>query len=125
MLTTWDRSLFADPRLWRSVALGIVTTGLVAALAVGLAALARGSGLPVVLIVLWAGVVEPLTVVGLGGGAARVLPFLSLVQLTAYTPISQDLGAPGPLAWVAFPLSLAAILTMAVILLARRDAATS
>jgi ABC-2 type transport system permease protein len=85
-LTTWDRSLFADPRLWRSITLGIVTTGLVAALAVGLAALARGSGLPVVVILLWAGVVEPLTVVGLGGGAARVLPFLSLVQLTAYTP---------------------------------------
>jgi ABC-2 type transport system permease protein len=86
VLTSWDRSVFTDPRLWRSVALGIMTTGLVAALAVGLAALTRSSGLPVVLIVLWAGLVEPLTVVGRGGGAARVLPFLSLVQLTAYTP---------------------------------------
>ena len=102
-----------------------MTTGLVAALAVGLAALARGSGLAVVLIVLWAGVVEPLTVVGLGGGAARVLPFLSLVQLTAYAPVSQDLGAPGPLAWVVFPLFLAAILAAAVLVLAKRDATTS
>jgi hypothetical protein len=82
-------------------------------------------GLSVVVIVLWAGVVEPLTVVGLGGGAARVLPFLSLVQLTAYSPVSQDLGAPGPLAWVVFPLSLAAILTAAVIVVTKRDTATS
>jgi len=125
VLTTWDGSVVADPRLWGSVALGVVTTGLVAALAVGLAALARGSGLPVVLIVLWAGVAEPLTVVGLGGGAARVLPFLSLVQLTAYAPVSQDLGAPGPLAWVVFPLFLAAILATAVLVLTGRDATTS
>jgi ABC-2 type transport system permease protein len=125
VLTTWDESVFADPRLWRSVGLGIVTTGLVAALAVGLAALTRGSGLPVVTIVLWAGVVEPLTVVGLGGGAAPLLPFLSLVQLTAYAPVSQDFGSPGPLVWGVFPLSLAAILATAVIVLAKRDAATS
>jgi ABC-2 type transport system permease protein len=121
-LTSWDRSVFADPRLWRSVALGIVTTGLVAALAVGLAALARGSGLPVVVIVLWAGVVEPLTVVGLGG-AAGVLPFLSLLQLTAYTPVSQDLGSPGPLVWAVFPLYLAVILATAVLVLTKRDVA--
>jgi hypothetical protein len=86
---------------------------------------ARGSGLPVVLIVLWAGVVEPLTVVGLGGGAAPLLPFLSLVQLTAYAPVSQDLGAPGPLAWVVFPLSLAATLATARLVLTKRDATTS
>lgn len=125
VLASWDASLFTDPRLWRSIALGIVTTGLVAALAAALAALTRSSGLPVVLIVLWAGVVEPLTVVGLGGGAARVLPFLSLLQLTAYTPLSQDLGSPGPLAWAVFPLSLAAILTTAAVALTRRDATTS
>jgi ABC-2 type transport system permease protein len=125
VLTSWDESVFADPRLWRSVALGIVTTGLVAALAVALAALTRSSGLPVVVIVLWAGVVEPLTVVGLGGGVAGVLPFLSLVQLTAYSPVSQDLGSPGPLVWVVFPLYLAAILATAVITFAKRDAATS
>jgi ABC-2 type transport system permease protein len=125
VLTTWDGSVFADPRLWRSVALGIVTTGLVAALAVGLAALTRSSGLPVVVIVLWGGVVEPLTVVGLGGGAASLLPFLSLVQLTAYTPAFQDLGSPGPLVWAVFPLYLAAILATAVIVLTKRDAATS
>jgi ABC-2 type transport system permease protein len=124
VLTTWDGSVFADPRLWRSVALGIVTTGLVAALAVGLAALTRSSGLPVVVIVLWGGVMEPLTVVGLSGGAA-LLPFLSLVQLTAYTPVFQDLGSPGPLVWAVFPLYLAAILATAVIVLAKRDAATS
>ncbi|HZA84694.1 MAG TPA: hypothetical protein VFC13_25000 [Actinomycetes bacterium] len=125
VLTTWDERVFTDPRLWRSVGLGIVTTGLVAALAVGLAALTRGSGLPVVVIVLWAGVVEPLTVVGLGGGVVRVLPFLSLVQLSAYSPVSQDLGAPGPLTWGVFPLFLAAILATAVIVLVKRDAATS
>jgi ABC-2 type transport system permease protein len=123
-LTSWDGSL-TDPRLWRSIGLGIVTTGLVAALAVGLAALTRGSGPPVVVMVLWGGVVEPLTVVGLGGGAAPLLPFLSLLQLTAYAPLSQDFGSPGPLVWVAFPLSLAAVLATAVIVLARRDAATS
>ncbi len=125
VLTTWDESVLADPRLWRSIGLGIVSAGLVAALAVGLAALTRGSGLAVVVIVLWAGVVEPLTVVGLGGGVARVLPFLTLLQLTAYTPVSQDLGSPGPLAWAVFPLYLAAVLTTATIVLARRDAATS
>jgi ABC-2 type transport system permease protein len=125
VLTSWDGSVLADPRLWRSIALGIVTTGLVAALTVGLAALTRSSGLPVVVIALWAGVVEPLTVVGLGGGAAMLLPFLSLLQLTAYSPLFQDLGAPGPLVWVVFPLYLAAILATAVIVLAKRDAATS
>jgi ABC-2 type transport system permease protein len=125
VLTSWDASLFTDPRLWRSIALGIVATGLVAALAAALAALTRSSGLPVVMIVLWAGVVEPLTVVGLGGGAARVLPFLSLLQLTAYSPLSQDLGSPGPLAWAVFPLSLATVLTTAAVALSRRDATTS
>jgi ABC-2 type transport system permease protein len=124
VLTGWDGGVFADPRLWRSIALGIVSAGLVAALAVGLAALARGSGLPVVMIVLWAGVVEPLLVVGLGGGAARVLPFLSLLQLTAYSPLFQDLGSAGPLAWAVFPLYLAAVLTTATIVLAKRDATT-
>jgi ABC-2 type transport system permease protein len=124
VLTSWDGSVFADPRLWRSIALGIVSTGLVAALAVGLAALTRSSGLAVVVIALWAGVVEPLTVVGLGGGAARVLPFLSLLQLTAYTPVFQDLGSPGPLAWVVFPLYLAVVLTTAAIALTKRDATT-
>jgi hypothetical protein len=54
-----------------------------------------------------------------------VLPFLSLVQHTAYSPVSQDLGAPGPLAWVVFPLSLAATLATAVMVLTKRDAATS
>jgi ABC-2 type transport system permease protein len=124
VLTGWDARAIADPRLWRSIALGIVSAGLVAGLAVGLAALARGSGLPVVIIVLWGGVVEPLTVVGLGGGAARVLPVLSLLQLTAYSPIFQDLGSAGPLAWAVFPLYLAAVLTTATIVLAKRDATT-
>jgi ABC-2 type transport system permease protein len=123
VLTTWDRSVFADPRLWRSITLGILTAGLVAALAVGLAALTRSSGLPIVVIVLWAGVVEPLAVVGLGGGAARVLPFLSLVQLTASSPVSQDLGAPGPLVWVVFPLCLVATLATALLVLTKRDVA--
>jgi hypothetical protein len=125
VLTSWEGGLFTDPRLWRSIGLGIVTTGLVAALAAGLAVLTRSSGLPVVVIVLWAGVVEPLTVVGLGGGAAQMLPFLSLLQLTAYGPISQDLGGPGPLAWAVFPLYLAAIPATTVIALTKRDAATA
>jgi ABC-2 type transport system permease protein len=124
-LTGWDGSVLADPRLWQSIALGVVSAGLVAALAVGLAALARGSGLAVVVIVLWAGVVEPLLVVGFGGGAARVLPFLSLLQLTAYSPLFQDLGSPGPLAWAVFPLYLTAVLTTAAIVLANRDATSS
>jgi ABC-2 type transport system permease protein len=124
-LTGWDASLFTDPRLWRSIALGIVTTGLVAALAAALAALTRSSGLPVVVVVLWAGVVEPLTVVGPGAGAAQVLPFLSLLQLSAYTPLSQDLGSPGPLAWAVFPLYLALVLTTAAVAVTRRDATTS
>jgi ABC-2 type transport system permease protein len=123
-LTGWAGSALADPRLWRSIALGVVSAGLVAALAVGLAALARGSGLAVVVIVLWAGVVEPLLVVGLGGGAARVLPFLSQLQLTAYRPLVQDLGPPGPLAWAVFPLYLAAVLVTATIVLTKRDATT-
>jgi ABC-2 type transport system permease protein len=124
VLTGWDGRVIADLRLWRSIALGIASAGLVAALAVGLAALARGSGLAVVAIALWAGVVEPLIVVGLGGGAARVLPFLSLLQLTAYSPVFQDLGSPGPLTWAVFPLYLAAVLTTATIVLAKRDATT-
>jgi ABC-2 type transport system permease protein len=121
-LTGWDGGVVADPRLWRSIALGVVSAAVVAALAVGLAALVRGGGLAVVVIVLWAGVVEPLMVVGLGGGAAQVLPFLSLLQLTAYRPLFQDLGSPGPLAWAVFPLYLTAVLTTAAIVLARRDA---
>jgi ABC-type transport system involved in multi-copper enzyme maturation permease subunit len=43
-LTSWDGGVFADPRLWRSIALGIASAGLVAALAVGLAALAVAAG---------------------------------------------------------------------------------
>jgi ABC-2 type transport system permease protein len=124
-LTGWDGSVFADPRLWRSIALGVVSAGLVAALAVGLAALARGSGLAVVVIMLWAGVVEPLMVVGLGGGAAWVLPFLSLLQLTAYSPLFKDLGSAGPLAWAVFPLCLTVVLTTAAIVLAKPDATSS
>ena len=50
-----------------------------------------------------------------------MLPFLSLVQLTAYSPVFQDLGSAGPLAWAVFPLYLAAVLTTATIVLARRD----
>jgi ABC-2 type transport system permease protein len=124
VLTGWDGRAIVDPRMWRSITLGIVSAGLVAALAVGLAALARGSGLAVVVIALWAGVVEPLMVVGLGGGAAQVLPFLSLLQLTAYSPVFQDLGSAGPLAWAVFPLYLAVILTTTAIVLAKRDATT-
>jgi ABC-2 type transport system permease protein len=124
VLTGWDGRAIADPRMWRSITLGIVSAGLVAALAVGLAGLARGSGLAVVVIALWGGVVEPLMVVGLGGGAARVLPCLSLLQLTAYSPVFQDLGSAGPLAWAVFPLYLAVILTTATVVLAKRDATT-
>jgi hypothetical protein len=75
-------------------------------------------------ILLWAGLVEPLLVVELGGGAARVLPFLSLLRSAAYTPLFQDLGSPGPLDWAVLPLYLATVLTVAAIVLAKRDATT-
>jgi ABC-2 type transport system permease protein len=125
VLTRWDGSLFADPRLWRSLALGAVTTGLVAALAVGLGALTRGAGLPVVLLALWAGVLEPLVAAVLGGGAVAVLPFLSMLQLAAYSGDALGVGAPGPLSAAVFPLCLAATLAAAAAALARRDATIS
>jgi hypothetical protein len=125
VLTRWDGSLFADPRLWRSLALGAVTTGLVAALAVGLGALTRGAGLPVVLLALWAGVLEPLVAAVLGGGAVAVLPFLSMLQLAAYSGDALGVGAPGPLSAAVFPRCLAATLAAAAATLARRDATIS
>jgi ABC-2 type transport system permease protein len=125
VLTRWDGSLFADPRLWRSLVLGAVTTGLVAALAVGLGALTRGAGLPVVLLALWAGVLEPLVAAVLGGGAVAVLPLLSMLQLAAYSGDALGVGAPGPLSAAVFPLCLAATLAAAAATLARRDATLS
>jgi ABC-2 type transport system permease protein len=120
-LTRWDGHLFGDPRLWRSLAYGAVTVGLVAALAAGLGALTRGTGLPVVLLALWAGILEPLAAAVLGGGAG-LLPFLSMLQLAAYSGEAVDLGATGPLAAVVFPLCLAAVLVAAAAAFARRDA---
>lgn len=121
-LTRWDGGLFADPRLWRSLAVGAVTTGLVAALAVGVGALVRGAGLAVVLVALWAGVLEPLAAVALGGGAVALLPFLSMLQLAGYTGDTLGVGAAGPLSAAVFPLCLAATLAAAAAALARRDA---
>jgi ABC-2 type transport system permease protein len=123
-LTRWDGHLFGDPRLWRSLAYGAVTVGLVAALAAGLGALTRGTGLPVVLLALWAGILEPLAAAVLGGGAG-LLPFLSMLQLAAYSGEAVDLGATGPLSAVVFPLCLAAVLVAAAAAFARRDATTS
>jgi len=120
-LTRWDGSLFGDPRLWRSLAYGAVTVGLVAALAAGLGALTRGTGLPVVLLALWAGILEPLVAAVLGGGAG-LLPFLSMLQLAAYPGEAVDLGATGPLSAVVFPLCLAVVLVAAAAAFARRDA---
>jgi ABC-2 type transport system permease protein len=118
----WDGGLFADPRLWRSLALGAVTAGLVAALAVGVGALVRGAGLAVVLLALWAGVLEPLAAVALGGGAVALLPFLSMLQLAAYAGDALGVGATGPLSAAVFPLCLAVTLAAAAAALARRDA---
>jgi ABC-2 type transport system permease protein len=120
-LTRWDGHLFGDPRLWRSLAYGAVTVGLVAALAAGLGALTRGTGLPVVLLALWAGILEPLVAAVLGGGAG-LLPFLSMLQLAAYSGEAVDLGAAGPLSAVVFPLCLAVVLVAAATTFARRDA---
>ena len=119
-LTRWDGHLLGDPRLWRSLAYGAVTVGLVAALAAGLGALTRGTGLPVVLLALWAGILEPLAAAVLGG--AGVLPFLSMLQLAAYSGETVDLGATGPLSAVVFPLGLAVVLVAAAAVFARRDA---
>jgi ABC-2 type transport system permease protein len=119
-LTRWDARLLADPLLWRSLALGTVSAGLVAALAVGVAALVRGAGLAVVLLVVWAGVLEPLAVAVLGGGAAA-LPFLSMLQLASYSGDVVGAAAAGPLSAVVFPLCLAATLAAATAALAGRD----
>jgi ABC-2 type transport system permease protein len=121
-VTSWDRGLLADPQLWRSLAFGAVSAGLVAALAVGLGALVRGAGLAVVLVALWAGVLEPLAAVALGGGAVALLPFLSMLQLAAYSGDALGTGATGPLSAAVFPLCLAATLAAAAAALARRDA---
>jgi ABC-2 type transport system permease protein len=120
-LTRWDGRLFADPALWRSLALGTVSAGLVAALAVGLSVLVRGAGLAVVLLALWAGVLEPLAAGVLGGGVAALLPFLSMLQLASWNADALGVGAVGPLSAAPFPLCLAATLAAAALALARRD----
>jgi ABC-2 type transport system permease protein len=121
VLTRWDRSLLADSRLWRSLAYGAATVGLVAALGAGLGALTRGTGLPVVLLALWAGIVEPLVVAVLGGGAG-LMPFLSMLQLAAYSGQAIDLGGASPLSVAVFPVCLAMVLAVATGSLMRRDA---
>jgi hypothetical protein len=78
----------------------------------------------VVLLALWAGILEPLAAAVLGGGAG-LLPFLSMLQLAAYSGEAVDLGATGPLAAVVFPLCLAAVLVAAAAAFARRDATAS
>lgn len=124
VLTSWDGHLFADPRLWRSLAYGAVTVGLVAAMAAGLGALTRGTGLPVVLLALWGSFLEPLVAAVLGGGTG-LLPFLSMLQLAAYSGDALGLGATGPLSAVVFPLCLAAVLAAAAVVFAERDATTT
>jgi hypothetical protein len=108
-------------RLWRSLAYGAATVGLVAALGAGLGALTRGTGLPVVLLALWAGIVEPLVVAVLGGGAG-LMPFLSMLQLAAYSGQAIDLGGASPLSVAVFPVCLAMVLAVATVSLMRRDA---
>jgi ABC-2 type transport system permease protein len=110
----------ADPALWRSVALGTVTAGLVAVLGVTVAVLTRGAGLAVVLLVLWA-VGELLAVAVAGSVAAQLLPLVSLVGVAVPT---AELGPPTPLAAAVCPLYLALLLVLAGKVLARRDATT-
>jgi ABC-2 type transport system permease protein len=121
----WERAALGDPALWRSLGYGAVTVGLVAALAVGVSALTRGAGLPVVLLGLWAGLLEPLLAGVLGGGVAGLLPFLSMLQLTAPGGDALGLGPAGPASAAVFPLCLAATLAAAGAALARRDATLS
>lgn len=123
VLARWEPSVLADPRLWRSLAYGAVTVGLVAAAAAGVSALTRGTGLTVALLALWAGILEPLVAV-LGGGAG-LLPFLSMLQLAAYSGDALDLGAAGPLSAVIFPLCLAVTFGVAAPVFSRRDATPS
>jgi ABC-2 type transport system permease protein len=125
VLASWEPGALADPALWRSLAYGAVTVGLVAALAVGLAALCRGAGLPVVLVACWAGILEPLLAGVSGGPAAAFLPFLSMLQLTAPGGDALGMGAAGPPSAAVFPLCLAATLAAAGVALARRDATVS
>jgi ABC-2 type transport system permease protein len=124
LLTTPEATMFADVRMWRSLGLGVVSVSLVAALAVGLSAMLRSAGVPVVMMTLWAAIVEPAAMLGLGGGAASMLPFMSLVQLTMYRADSADLGSPTSLTPAVFPLFLALTLIAAARVVARRDATT-
>jgi ABC-2 type transport system permease protein len=124
VLARWEPGVLADPRLWRSLGYGAVTVGLVAAAAAGVSALTRGTGLTVTLLALWAGILEPLVAAAAGGGAG-LLPFLSMLQLAAWSGDALDLGAAGPLSAVVFPLCLAAILGVAALVLSRRDATPS
>ena len=74
-----------------------------------------------VLLALWAGILEPLVAAVLGGGAG-LLPFLSMLQLAAYSGEAVDLGAAGPMSLLVFPSCLAAVLVAAGLVFARRDA---
>ena len=76
-----------------------------------------------VLLALWAGILEPLVAAVLGGGAG-LLPFLSMLQLAAYSGEAVDLGAASPLSLLVFPSCLAAVLVAAGLVFARRDATT-
>jgi ABC-type Fe3+/spermidine/putrescine transport system ATPase subunit len=95
---------------------------LAAALAVGVSAITRGAGLAVVLLGLWAGLLEPLAAGVLGGGVAGALPFLSMLQLTHPAGDALGLAPAGPASAAVFPLCLAATLAAAGVALARRDA---
>ena len=78
-----------------------------------------------VLLALWAGLLEPLLVGVLGGGVAGFLPFLSMLQLSTPGGDALGLGAAGPPSAVVFPLCLAATLAAAAVALGRRDATLS
>jgi ABC-2 type transport system permease protein len=121
--TTIEPGVLTDLRLWRSIALGVITPGLVAAVAAGLTAITRNYAAALTLLAGWILAVELMSYT-LGGSIPAVQPLISILLASFPTPAIDDLGTPPLVAYLILPIYTAAILAAAARTLTRLDITT-